>query len=249
VAAALRSKLGDGSLLHAKIWDRSGTVLWSDEKELVGRRFELDEDVAALFGTRNEVAELGPMNKPENAEERGHGSLLEVYVGAKDRAGAPFVFETYTPPRRLAEERRDIYFELLPVGLGALLLFQLATLPFAISLARRVDQAQRHRSEILTHALNSWHHERRRVAQDLHDGVIQDLSAVSYVLPSLLDEIDPTADGKTRRVGEQLMRLLEGNVAALRSLVLDLIPPDLDGPGVPPPSRTWRSPRHNRGWR
>src|SRR5881397_3903506 len=46
-----------GSIVHIKLWDSTGRVLWSDEAGLPGRVFHLDPAVAHLFGTNDVIAE------------------------------------------------------------------------------------------------------------------------------------------------------------------------------------------------
>ena len=70
----------------------------------------------------------------------------------------------------------------MPLILGTLALFMLAVLPLAMSLAP-VERAQLDRSKMMRHALLASDLERRRIAQDLHDGVIQDLAGLG-VLPT-----------------------------------------------------------------
>ena len=66
----------------------------------------------------------------------------------------------------------------------ALIALSLATLPLAVSLAHRVDRGQQHMRRLLVNAVESSDLERRRVAQDLHDGVVQDLAGIGYSLES-----------------------------------------------------------------
>jgi len=67
-------------------------------------------------------------------------------------------------------------------------------------------------------------HERRRLAQDLHDDVIQDLSGVGYALSSLGDHID----AKNRPVVERIADIVRRDVERLRAMVTGLYPRDLD---------------------
>src|SRR3954449_13145188 len=65
----LRNRLVDGSIVHIKLWDSAGRVLWSDEPGLPGRVFRLDPAVAHLFGTDDVIAESSSRGKPENELE------------------------------------------------------------------------------------------------------------------------------------------------------------------------------------
>ena len=70
-----------------------------------------------------------------------------------------------------------------PLTLGSLLVLVAAVVPLSLTLARRIDRANAGRREILRRSLRSWQRERERLAQSLHDDVIQDLSAMGYALP------------------------------------------------------------------
>lgn len=85
------------------------------------------------------------------------------------------------------------------------------------------------------HALLSSEFERRRIAQDLHDGVIQDLAGAGLVLPLVADRVKESRS--TPRDGDLLTRLhdlVTLNVQRLRSLMAEVYPPDLTGAGLRP---------------
>jgi signal transduction histidine kinase len=208
-------------------------VIWSDESDLTGRRYALPADVPPLFGTDDVIAEISEMDRPEDRAARDEGPLLEVFAGATDADGEPLVFEAHMSPERLDEEQTALLTELLPLALGALLVFQLTMLPLAMSLARRVERAQAERSDLLRRALLSSDLERRRIAQLLHDGVIQDLAGLSYALPTVSGKLpaDPSADS-ARRTADHMSFILRRVVASLRSLLTDIYPPDLEGDGL-----------------
>src|SRR3954451_7743944 len=77
----MRNRLVDGSIVHIKLWDKTGRVLWSDEAGLPGHVFRLEPAVARLFGTDNVIADSSRgSDKGENALERDDGPLTEVYA-------------------------------------------------------------------------------------------------------------------------------------------------------------------------
>ena len=225
-------QLQNGELRHVKLWSADGTVLWSDQSDLVGQKFELPDDVKELLGTRKAVADISNVDLAENVEERGEGQLLEVYVGSVDAVGRDVVFEAYLSTGQLEQERRTLLTGLLPLVVGGLLLFQLAVLPLALALARRVESAQEQESRLTRHALLASDLERRRIAQDLHDGVIQDLAGLAYALP-LIDPADKSGNGSSGRLTlERAHQMLLDCVAALRRLITDSYPPDLESDGL-----------------
>ena len=230
----LGNRMSDGSVRHMKLWGADGTVLWSDESALVGKRYPLPEDVQGLFGTRGVTAELSSLDKEENAGERGEGELLEVYAGAVDADGRALVFEVYLTTAQMQQDERDIIWAFLPLTIGALLLLLGATVPLGLSLARRVERGQLERSKMMRHALDASDLERRRIAQDLHDGVIQDLAGLGYALPSVASALADGAHPDAQEAVSRATRLVQRDVAALRALMTDIYPPDIEGDGLVP---------------
>jgi hypothetical protein len=141
IEGVLNSRLQDGTIQHVKLWDEDGRIIWADQKELVGRRYHLPDDVASLFGTEQVRAELSDLERPENVAERDEGQLLEVYVGSRDADGVPLVFEAYLPTDRIEQDESAIISGVLPISIGALAILQTAMLPLALSLARRVQRS------------------------------------------------------------------------------------------------------------
>jgi signal transduction histidine kinase len=227
----MSNRIAEGSVRHVILWAADGTVIWSDRASLVGTRFRQRSDVRALFGTHRSTAELSDLEEPENMGQDSEAPLLEVYVGTFDADGNPFVFESYTSPARIDRDRVEVLRRLIPLGFGILVVFEAAVLALAYFLARNMDRALRHRDEIIGRAVSSWQLERRRVAQDLHDGVIQNLAAVSYALPSVVDRL-PESAAEARKTGDRLGVLLRENLVALRGMVTDLVPADLSGEGL-----------------
>ena len=77
-----------------------------------------------------------------------------------------------------------------------LLLFQV---PLAWSMARRLQRGHRERERLLASAVEASPQERRRIAADLHDGVVQDLAGVAFGLAPLA--ADAARRGDAREAG------------------------------------------------
>ena len=230
VGRVLDLRMRDGSVLHSVIYDESGLVLWSDNVAIRGRQVPLEAGIEALFGTEDSLVEAPGDNQAHPWNDPSYRDLIETYVGARDADGEPFVFETYTSPQRIDRDRYALLTTLLPYVAAAIALFLLATLPLAIGLARRVDRAAARRSALLADSVRALHDDRRRVAQYLHDGVVQDLSVAGYTL-TLLATSEPGADGpddRTRETAERLAAMLQDDVHQLRALVVDLFPDELE---------------------
>jgi signal transduction histidine kinase len=232
---ALLSSIEDGTLSHIKLWAEDGSVLWSDNPELQGQRFELEDDVVELFGTRQVTAEVSGLEKAENAAERDEGELVEVYVGAFDQQGRPWVFEAYLATGQMASNESALMVHLVPLTLGGIVLLLATMLPLAVRLARHVERAQQERGKLLRHALLASELERRRVAQDLHDGVVQDLAGLGYAVGALSERLPSNGQGaEARDALEHVREVLERDVPALRAVLTDVYPPDLAGEGLAP---------------
>ena len=230
VGRVLDHRMRDGSVTHIAIYGEDGRVLWSDYGAIRGQEVPLAADIEALFGTEDSLVRAPGEVEVHPWSEPGDADLIQTYVGARDTSGEPFVFETYTSPQRIDRDRYAVLTTLLPYVAAAIALFLLATLPLAIGLARRVDRAAARRSALLADSVRALHDDRRRVAQYLHDGVIQDLTAAGYTL-TLLATPEPGAgapDDRTRGAAERLAVMLQDDVHQLRALVVDLFPEELE---------------------
>ena len=229
----LETRFAEGYLWRAKIWDDDGTILWSDQEELIGRQFAFSPEEAALLGTSDVHAELSDLQGSEHALERAAGEMLEVYAGAFDASGGPLLVEVYVSTEHMRSYQKAIITAFIPLGIGGLVVFQLAVLPLAVSLGRRVRRTEELRARWSDQALQASELERKRIAQELHDGVVQDLAAVGFSLPgvrrSLLESRDVEDAAATV---QQLEDIVRRDISALRSMMIDVYPPDLETTGV-----------------
>ena len=107
-------------------------------------------------------------------------------------------------------------------------------MPLGLSLARRVERGQLERSKMMRHALDASELERRRIAQDLHDGVIQDLAGLGYALPTVESALADGAHPDAQEAVSRATQLVQRDVAALRAVMTDIYPPDIEGDGLVP---------------
>ena len=78
-----------------KLWREDGTIVYSDEPRLVGRRFDLGDDERAVLEHGGAEAEVSDLDEPENEYERGFGKTVEVYSRVRSPEGEPLLFESY----------------------------------------------------------------------------------------------------------------------------------------------------------
>lgn len=216
-------------VVRVKIWTPQGTIVYSDAANLIGQAFRLpDEELSALRGNRI-AAEVSELNRPENTYERGYGRLLEVYLPIQSTTSDTYLFETYQVYSSIDQDQQRIWSAFFPVLLGGLLLLLVVQVPLAWTLAKSLQRAQKDREALLSRSLDISAAERRRIAGDLHDGVAQALAGVAYSLGAATgraarDGRQPDAD-----VMEQSASVIRQAVRDLRTLIVDIAPPDLSG--------------------
>ena len=213
-------------VVRVKLWDESGRIVYSDEPRLIGKRFELEPDERELFRRPGVRADVSDLSRPENRFEKGRGPLREVYLGIRGPRGERLLFETYLREGAISAESRRVWRDVIPVVLGVLLALWLVQIPLGWRLSRRLQRAQHQ-------AVTASEHERRRLARDLHDGVVQDLVAVSLTLGA-------TQDHET---GSQVRR----SIRQLRTLLVELYPDDLHRQGLQGALSDLLAPLQSRG--
>jgi signal transduction histidine kinase len=226
----VRGQVLGGSLLRVKLWRADGTIVYSDESRLIGQRFALDQEELDALQTGQSAAGISDLTEPENRYEDSATRLLEVYVPVRTPSGTDLLFEAYFRYGGVAEAGRRVWERFAPVMFGALVVVTVLQIPSAVSLARRLRRTQRQREALLRSAIEATDAERRRIATDLHDGVVQDLAGVGFSLAAAARESEAAGGDGTelRRAGEQVR---EG-VRALRSLLVEIYPPSLADSGL-----------------
>jgi two-component system, NarL family, sensor kinase len=218
-----------GSLIKVKIHGPDGVVLYSNDQDLMGQRFPFGPDeLAVLGGALDEEAEISDLSKAENGSD-GDARLLEAYRLVHTPNGTPMLFESYFLYDEVEETGGRLWRQFAPIALGAFLVLELVQIPFAISLARRLRNGQEQRERLLQHAIESSDAERRRIASDLHDGVVQDLTGVSMSLTAgaRVADADPAREIMIDAGGR-----IRESVKSLRSMLVDIYPPNLHEEGL-----------------
>jgi signal transduction histidine kinase len=228
---AMRSYVLKGSLVRVKLWNADGKIVYSDERQLIGQSFPLGaEEAEALRIQGSSASEVSDLSRPENRFEIPYKKLLEVYVGVRGTQGQPMLFEAYFEYQAVTQAGQNAWQRFAPPSLGALLVLELVQIPFAWSLARRVQRQQRDRERLLRHAVEASDAERRRIAGELHDGVVQELTGLNYALDAMRLG-NPTEDQRADLIADSATRL-RGSIGSLRSLLVDIYPPNLAEEGL-----------------
>jgi signal transduction histidine kinase len=223
-------KLLVGDVRRVKIWRGDGTIVWSDKAQLIGSRYDLGGEELEVLREGGSDAELSDLDEPENRFERGFGDVVEVYTPITSPGGDRLLFEAYYSAADIAQRRQEVYDAFWPISLGGLVVLVGVTTPLLWALTRRLERTSRDRQRFLEAAADASESERRRIARDLHDGVVQDLAGTSFALSATVR--DPDTDPGTAQRLEPLATSLRTSLRSLRSLLVEIYPPDLGVDGL-----------------
>jgi two-component system, NarL family, sensor kinase len=224
----VRRDVLDASVVRVKVWNGAGEILYSDEPRLIGAHYVLGNDERRSIDSGVIDAEVSDLSKPENQFERSYGKLLEVYVPIRTPSQAPLLFEAYYRYSLVAQNGSRLWRSFAPISLGALLMLELVQIPIAWSLARRLRMRLREREMLLHRALEASDVERRQIASDLHDGAVQDLAGVAYALSATARREGANGSDADAQLIENSAESIRGSIRALRSLIVDIYPPNFD---------------------
>ncbi len=122
----IRSAILSERTIRVKVWNRSGTIIYSDDPRISGRTFPMEGELSEALDGRL-VSEVSGLGKSENLDERRFGKLLEVYIPIQYRPGGPTfgAFELYQTYGSVANEINSLQhsgYALLACGLISLYL-------------------------------------------------------------------------------------------------------------------------------
>ena len=219
-----------GDVQRIKIWRSDGTIAYSDETQLIGKTFKLDDEQRKVLDTGDTEGGLSDLRRRENEFEDEEGGLLEVYTRIESPEGQPLLFEAYYSVQTVKERSAEVLTPFRRITALALLALLLLGVPLLGVLTLRLTRASRARERLMQRAVESSEAERRRIARDLHDGVVQELAGTAFALSGTAREAS-VPDGlreELRGSSESLRRSLR----QLRSLLVEIHPPGLSAAGL-----------------
>ncbi len=224
--------LQDGSMVRVKVWTPAGMVLYSDEPRLIGETFALEPGARSALMSPRTDADISDLRLPENRFERGDGKLLEVYRPVWTPDGQPLLFETYFRYNVVSQRSHQLWRAFGGVMLSSLLALIILLSGVGWLSLIRSRRARAERERMMERALAASDEERRRIAATLHDGVVQQLVAASFIAAGQAQHA--AADGDDGRAAslESVAAAVRDSVAGLRSLLVDIYPPSLRSAGL-----------------
>jgi two-component system, NarL family, sensor kinase len=249
-----------GGLIRVKLWNESGNLIYADDRRLLDTGLRLESPEMKVLRGGGVEAEVSDLTKAENVFEQSNGRLLEVYLAVRGPNQEPLLFEAYLPYSRVTVSSRRLLMQFGPVMVAGLCVMQCIGTLLVWSTARRLRRAQQLRELLLQHAIDASNGERRRIAADLHDGIVQDLTGVMFAIAAKrrrgdtadpTDTTDPAGQKFSSKDSGDHSQSMEGQIRhainALRSLIVDIYPPNLRSEGLDASVQSLCSKARNRG--
>ena len=213
-----------------KIWSSDGTIVYSDQPNLIGKRFKLDPEQLDVLNSGATEGSVSDLRRRENKFETEEDGLLEVYTRIDSPEGKPLLFEAYYPIKNVQVRASQVltpFRRISTLGLAAILLLGV---PMIWVLTQRLTRASRARERLMERAIDSSEAERRRIARDLHDGVVQELAGTAFALSGAARE--PSVSTELRSDLVRASEALRRSLRQLRSLLVEIHPPGLNASGL-----------------
>jgi len=260
VSRALDETLGQGALgnrlMSFRLWRADGTVLYSNDKSMQGKRFELSDDLRTAFSGKM-VAQFDRLEDPEDQAERASDKpLLEIYNPVLQPWSGQVVAVS-----EFYEVANDFQRSLNQARLHSWMAVAAFTLAFFIvlsaivlrgsrtieeqrrALRRRIDdlsallsqnqalRARVQRASRRATALNESH--LRRIGADLHDGPAQLVAFASLRLDSNM-LVDPATPATLReREIAAIKASLDEAMHEIRTICNGLVLPQIEAASLP----------------
>ncbi len=203
------------------LWRPDGTVVYALEKSNIGKVFPLPEGARAALATGDEQSQIGG-GGAEAAPGWRSDSAIEVFAPLRsNRTGIPLVWEVGLRREELSKQADRLVVSvavLLGLGAGILLLAQ-GLLSFA--LVKRNDREREYRRWLTQRVSEMAAVERRQIAADLHDGVVQELAGIALDLEAPLPGLESAIEKSERKAFASRVR---DAVATLRGQTAELYP-------------------------
>jgi len=219
-------------IVRLKLWTADGTIVYSDESQLIGETFPLGADELEAMADGRARSEVSTLEGDENKLERDSDKLVEVYLPVETPDGQPLLFETYSDYEEVTKRAIDIWRGFAGITFSSLLLLVVLLLPLLWRLLDRVSRFQTQREALLQRAVDASSRERRRIAATLHDGVVQELAATSFVISGAALRADGEGRSALARSLTTAANTVRTSIGGLRSLLVEIYPPSLTRTGL-----------------
>lgn len=232
------------------VWSEDGRLIYSSQLDVLQdtlaghERLELDDAQRKVLAEGGVGSEIADPSRPEDlAAAEGTGGMVRIYTrfvttagkssdpAKQEDAGKPVLFEAYFPVADLTDRQTQIFSSFRWITAAAVGLLMLLATVLLIGLTRQLRRASAERERLLRSAIDASDAERRRIARDLHDSVVQDLAGSAFAVSAIAR--NPTTPEESRETLDDAGTSLRTSLKSLRSLLAEIHPPDLHAVGLP----------------
>lgn len=231
---SVTSRLLVGDVERVVLWGADGTILYSTEgAQWFGQRFELSRDQLHVLRNGGTGSQTEDLTRPVNRLMGGDPDhpQYQIYTRIKAPEGRRMLFEAYYSLDHIEERQGEIFGSFRWITTAPLILLIVLVTLILSALTRQLTTASKERERLLRSAMDASDAERRRIARDLHDGVVQDLAGTAFSVSALAR--NPETVPGARETLESAGTSLRSSLTSLRSLLAEIHPPDLRAEGLP----------------
>lgn len=227
--AAFSASIRGSDVGAIRLWNEDGVVIYSNDPRLIGERFPMPAGISD--GPVEGVADPA---RPENRNLDPDVTWVQVSLPVASGDGSRYLFQISKRQASLRQEARSIWVAFAPILAGSMVLLTAFLILLAVRMARRISNELRTREELLQRAVDASEMERSRIAADLHDGTVQKLAGLSFALAGMAARAAGSDDAESARLLSDAARTSRTSVRELRTLLVDIYPPELESSGLAP---------------
>ena len=232
--AVIRERVLGQGIVRVKLWSPEGRILYADEPALIGQTFALSEEQLAALRDPTTRAEISELDASENAFEASSDRLVEVYRPVWAPNGSTGLFEVYSSYDPVGARTSQLWRGFAGVTASSLVLLLILVAPIVWHLVGTLQRIERQRAELLQRAVDASDDERRRIAASLHDGPVQELAASSFTVSGAAARAASRGEDNLAHDLEGAASSVRTSLRALRTLLVDIYPPNLATAGIGP---------------
>lgn len=216
------------------ISDADGVILYSSEPSQFSETLALDRDQVEVLdegGSGSQIIDPRRSDTQAGGADQGTDGTIQTYTRIESPKGRPLLFVTYYSLEGIEARQAEIFDSFRWIAVGPVVLLILPVTVILRLLTQQVTRGAKERERLLRSAIDASDAERRRIARDLHDGVVQDLAGTAFSVSAIARETQTPESSRTTL--QTASSALRDSLKSLRSLVAEIHPPDLHADGLP----------------
>ena len=238
---AIERLLADTPITRIKIYDHSGLVVFSTKQSQIGvMQSDNPGFIEAINGkVATKLIYRDTLNLFDRETE--DTNLLQCYIPIRmNENSKPIgVFEIYADVNELVVDTSNIELMVLVViilvmsGLYFVLIFYVRRAEKVISEQQRLSIERQKMLEMLSaKMINAQEDEKRRISDELHEDVVQTISAVKLYFEQCIFAVSNNQGNHALTVPSHVVPILQDAIKKIRAVSLDIRPPSLDKFGL-----------------